>query len=314
MKRCLFVAVLITLCFHQYSLANERLAVMPFRGSGVDTPTLETVYQLLVTDIAKQNVYDVVPESDIVDRLGGRDCSDAACAADIGKQVNATKAVLGNLNRLGEKVIFQYSLVDVSSGATLLSDDLSAMQVEDLDQVSKRIALSIVHEVPAQKTLEIGLVTEQESQEDRTRKANSSWGIGFGYLYPEHGYDNKESIFVWDFRSLYEMRTVTVDALMGIREGFALNVAMLYTMGRKDLSPFIGAGVGFHAVSHEQYYYSDGSYYYNEGNEEADDGFEFLFKAGFLAFRTYDFRVVGTVAFVVTLGVMRAGKRVFGLF
>lgn len=92
----------------------------------------------------------------------------------------------------------------------------------------------------------------------------------------------------------------------------------------KDFSPFVGASVGFHGVSHEQYY--DGhDYSTNHENNKREDGFEFLIKGGLLAFRTYDFRVVATVeytmtfndyndrAIVLTLGVMRGGKKIFGI-
>jgi hypothetical protein len=252
-----------------------------------------------------------------------RGCSETACAIEIGKQVNAAKVVFGGLNKLGEKIILQYNLVDVSTGATLLSDDLSALRVEDLDQVVKRVAASIVQQIPAAKTVEVGLVTELESQEGNTRKASSSWGIGFGYLYPEKGYDGEQRIFVWDFRSFYEMRHIAVDALLGLRQGFALNVGFVYLPSRKDFSPFVGVGVGFHAVSHPQDYYSN---YSDDQKDKRGDGFEFLIKGGLLAFRTYDFRVIAGVeysitlndyndrAIVVTIGVMRAGKRVFGIF
>jgi hypothetical protein len=323
MRRFLFAVVFFILCFNQSIYAQKRLAVLPITGSGVEASTLETVYMLLTSEIRKLKTYDIIPESDIQPLLGGRGCSEPACAIDIGRQVNASRVVSGSLNKLGEKIIFQYCLADVASGKVLLADNLGALQVEDLDLVTKRIAVSIVQEVPAEKTLEVGLVTEQESQEVNTRKAISNYGIAFGYLYPQKGYEDKSHIFVWDFRSLYEMRNFAVDALLGIRQGVALNIAFLYLASRRDFCPFIGAGLGFHAVSHERTEYDP--YSYNEGNRTSD-GFEISIKAGILAFRTYDFRVVANGeycitfnddddrAFVVTLGVTRAGKKVFGVF
>ena len=323
MKRALSAIAFVAMSFPQMLFALDRLAVLPLGGRGADVSTQETVYQLLVSQITQSKKYDVVPQSEIEPFLPESGCMEAACAAEIGAQVKASKVVYGSLNSLGEKIIFQYAVVDVSSGKTVLSDELSAMQVEDLDQVSKRVAASIVQETPVEKTVEVGLVTEQETQEARSRKANSTWGIGFGYIYPQKGYDDKDRIFVWDFRSFYELRHVTVDAVLGIREGVALNIGFLYLMSPKDFSPFIGAGVGFHAVSHESAY---DQYAYDHDSHTTSDGFEFLFKGGFLTFRTYDFRVVATVEYsitlndyddqgiVVTIGIMRAGKRVFGIF
>jgi hypothetical protein len=323
MKTISILLLLVSISFH-FASGQEKLAILPLGGVDVENSTKETVYRLLTSEISQLKKYDLVPESEISPLVGERGCLDAACAIEIGRQVHASKVVFGSLNKLGEKIIFQYNLADVIAGQTLLSDDLSAVRVEDLDQVTKRVAASIVQQTPAEKTVEVGLVTEQESQEPRERKANSSVGIAFGYLYPSKGYNDLDPIFVWDFRSLYEMRHVAVDAVLGIRKGFALNVGCLYLMSLRDFSPFAGAGIGFHNVDHE-YKYGD-TYSHDNRDEKGSDGFEFLFKAGIMAFRTYDFRVIVTGEYsitlndyddhaaVVTIGVMRSGKRVFGIF
>ena len=326
MKKVFLTVILVSLSFPQFVCAQETLAVLPLKWSSVDISTQETVYMLLLSDIRQLKKYTVIPESEILPLLGDGSCSEAACAVEIGRQVQASKVVFGSLNKLGEKIIFHYELVEVSSGEILISDDMNALRVEELDQVTKRVAASIVGQTPVEKTAEIGLVTEQETLEPNRRKANASWGIAFGYLYPQKGYDDEKDVFVWDFRSFYEMRNFALDALMGIRKGFALNVGFLYIPSPKDFSPFVGAGVGFHAVSHDviSSYSYDSQYDYH--TEEPNDGFEFLVKGGLLAFRTYDFRVVATVeysltlndfddrAIVLTIGVMRSGKKVFGIF
>jgi len=325
MNRLIIVCMAVLMALGGRSIAQDRMAVLPLGGIGIGASTQETVYQLLVSEITQLKKYQIVPQSEVISSMGETRCSEATCAIEIGKMTDASKVVYGSLNRLGEKIIFQYSLVDVGTGQVVLSDDLTAMQVEELDQVAKRVAMSVVQEKPVDKTIEVGAVTEKEAEESKERKANSSWGIGFGYIYPEHGYDNEDRIFVWDFRSIFEMRHVAVDALLGIRKGVSLNVGCLYMTSLKDFSPYVGAGVGFHAVAHKSYYYEDGRYVDND-EEQSDDGFEILLKGGLLAFRTYDFRVVATVEYSVTfndfkdrgllltIGVMRSGSRVFGIF
>jgi hypothetical protein len=319
MKKIIFLIVF--LATYQFTYALDKLAVLPIGGNGVDSATQETIYMLLTSKISQYNTYEIVPTGDILSALAGRSCLESACAADIGRQVNASKVVYGSLNKLGEKIIFQYNLIDVLTRATVLSDEMTSTRVEDLDQVTQRVAASIVKQVPANKTIEVGLVTEQETQETKTRKSVSSGGIGFGYLYPQKGYGGKQRIFVWDFRSIYEMRHVAVDAILGIREGIALNIGMLYLPSLKDYSPYAGVGIGFHAINHDEGY---DSYQNNQGKR--GDGLEFLVKGGLLAFRTYDFREVLNVEYsvtlndyndagaVVTIGVMRSGKKVFGIF
>lgn len=329
MKLITITLVVAMTVFSGNVMAAQKLAVLPIGGAGVDPATSTTVHMLLSSEIRQLKCFDIIPDAAINDAMAGAPCEDASCARDIGNAVNADKVVVGSLNRLGEKIIFQYSLIEVSSGKIQLSDDLSALKVEDLDQVAKRIALSICQQIPVDRTVEVGLVTEQETQDVRSRKANATWGIGFGYLYPSHGYDNDDRIFVWDFRSLYELRHISVDAVLGIRQGFALNVGLLYIPSRKDFSPFIGGGVGFHAVSHKDWYQYSYDPYYGSGGyyeEKSFDGFEVVAKAGIMAFRTYDFRLLVNIeyavvfneyddqGFVMTISVMKAGKRVFGIF
>ncbi|MEW5702162.1 MAG: hypothetical protein AB1792_08040 [Candidatus Zixiibacteriota bacterium] len=324
MKRAILALMILSSSVRVSLAAQERLAVLPLRGIGVDPTTAQTVRLLLQSELTRLKKYEVASETEIALLLADSSCSDAACAAGVGRQLKVAKVVFGSLNRLGEKIIFQYHLVDVSSGSTLFSDAMSALHVEDLDQVTKRVAVSITEQTPAEKTVEVGRVTEQESLQPHERKANSSSGIGVGYLYPEEGYDDKQSFFIWDFRSLYEIRHVAVDALLGIRKGLAVNVGVMYLPSLRDFSPFVAGGLGFHTVDHEYRY--DESHPYDEQDNKSSGGVEFLIKGGLLAFRTYDFRVIANFeyslalngahdrGYVVTLGIMRAGKKIFGIF
>ena len=61
--------------------------------------------------------------------------------------------------------------------------------MEDLDQVVKRIALSIAKHVPVEKTAEVGLITGQELQKPNTRRTKSSWGFTF------NDYEDRAGLF-----------------------------------------------------------------------------------------------------------------------
>ena len=161
------------------ALAQEKLAVLQFTGNGVDAPTRTTVRLLLISEISRLKKYELIPEVALDSLPGATSCADAVCALEIGRRSGADRVVCGSLNRLGEKIILKYSLVDVASGTAVVYD-ISTMRVEDLDVVCQRVAASIVDGVPVDKTLVVGQVTEQESREVNTRKANSSWGSGLG--------------------------------------------------------------------------------------------------------------------------------------
>lgn len=305
---------------------QDSLALLPLTGNGIDDADLQTVYLLLQSEIRQSGSYELIPESAVRPLMPADGCAEPACAIELGSTAGVGKVAYGSLNKLGEKIIYQYGLVDVASQQVLIADQMTAHRVEDLDQVVKRVALSVTQLTPADKTVEVGLVTKQESIEPSTRKATSTWGIEFGYLYPSHGYSGERSVFVWDFRSIYEFRHFAIDGLLGLRKGGSLNIGMLYLPSSKDVSPFIGAGLGYHAIDHPEADYWDPEHPYEQITEPESDGFEFLLKVGVIGFRTYDFRVIGTLEYsivlndyddkgaVFTIGIMRAGKRLFGLF
>ncbi len=97
MKKTLFAVAILATCLPQLLLAEDRLAVLPLAGSGVDASTQETVYQLLVSQITQLKKYEVVPRSEIQPLLPESGCADAVCATEIGSRVKATKVVYGSL-------------------------------------------------------------------------------------------------------------------------------------------------------------------------------------------------------------------------
>jgi TolB-like protein len=325
MTRVFLAVTFFSLSVYQPGCTQETLAVLPFKGNGVDIATQKTVYTLLLSEIKQLKQFKVIPQSDVLPLVGDGSCSETACAVDIARQVQATRVAFGSLNKLGEKIICQYNLVEVTSGETLCSGDLGALRVEDLDQVAKQVAASIVLQTPAaDNRAVVGFVTRQESPKPDTRKSTVSLGIDCGYLYPQEGYDNEKGVFVWDIRGIYEMQHFAVDVLLGMRKGAALNVGFLYLSDPTDFSPFVGAGVGLHTVTYRQ------TNAWNDSDDcqdnELNTGLQFLIKGGLLAFRTHDVRVAATVdysfslddcedrAIVLTIGVMGAGNKVFGIF
>lgn len=290
MKKNTWYAIILIFVIPSFLFGQEKIAVLPFRSVGIDSTSAETAYLLLLQEVEKSGKYQMVPESQIRQALNSSTCSEISCALDIGKKLNAAKVVFSSLNRLGEKLILQYSLVDVQSGQILLSDNMTASYIEDLDQVVKRVALSIANHLPVKKTAEVGLITEQESLKPNTRGTKSSWGFTFGQLYPQRGYDDEERIFVVEVRTMYEMEHFAVTGLFAIRKGFAFGVSGLYLFSRKDFSPYLGLGTGFHIVSHDNIY--EYTYPYEERAEKQKSGIMANIQGGLLAFRTYHFHVL----------------------
>ncbi len=69
----------------------------------------------------------------------------------------------------GEKIIVQYFLMDVSSGKPMLMDQISAVSVEDLEPVMKRVASNIVEIKSSENNAQVGSIVQEET--DRTAPA-----------------------------------------------------------------------------------------------------------------------------------------------
>lgn len=297
MKTITRYAAILILVMPSLFYGQETLAILPFRSVGLDSASAKTVYLLLFQEVAKSGKYQMVPETQIRSVLGSVSCSEISCAVEAAQKLRAGFVAFGSLNRLGEKIIVQYTLADASSGSILLSDNMTAMYVEDLDQVVKRIGLSIANHVAVDKTAEVGLITEQESLTPNTRRTKTTWGFTFGQLYPQNGYDSKERILVFEVRSLYEMKQFAVSGLFAIRKGVAFGVGGMYLFSRQDFSPYLGLGTGVHIVAHGNYY---DNYPYEEQKKSNGSGIMVNANAGLLAFRTYHFHVIANVEYCLT--------------
>ncbi len=315
MRGCLLSAVLVLLMLPSALLAKDAIAVLPLETVGVDLESAETAYMLLSQEIRKTDKYDVIPEDLVRDAMDFGGCQDPVCAVAIGKKLESQFVVYGSLNRLGSKIIVNYSLLNVADDEVVLVDVVTSLTIEDLDTVMKRVASSIVNQKPADETAEVGAITAQETVTPASRKAITTSGIGFGYLYPQKGYEGKE-IFALDFVSRYEGKDFNVTALFGIRKGVAFNIGMEYLFSRTDFCPYLGGGLGFHWVAHDDFLDFD----------DRADGFEALARCGLMGFRTFNFRVLVNLdytytfneyddqALVLTIGIMRVNTKLFGLF
>jgi len=206
---------------------------------------------------------------------------DLDCAVDIGIKLNARKVVSTNLSKLGNKVVVQFMLFDVNENRTILADNVVSKNLDDLEMVIKRIAISIAHEKQIEETAEVGAIVKNENKSITRRRAKRYAGLSFGYLFPIEGYNSDlEKVLTVDFRAGYEMTNTAVGALFAIRQGFATNIYIHYLMTKTDICPYIGGAFGFHWIGH------------NDNFKKRGDGFEITGSAGLRLFRTYNFQVV----------------------
>jgi TolB-like protein len=295
---------------------SDKIVVLPIISNGIDLASVKTAESILRMELSKQSTLTVITQKRTLETVGNENCSDEECAKDIGQKLDAKQALLCKLNPLGEKIIVQYILVETSTGKNLLSEQTTALNVEDLEPVMKRVAISVAKVLPFNANPEVGTIVGQESIESLRRASRYNFGVGFGYLYPDQGYDSDKKSFTINGYFDYEIQDYAVGLMLGARKGFAINLYGNYLFSRTDICPYLGGSLGFHWVSSHQsssYYYT--TYYPNPVNK-AEDGIELGLKTGVRIFHTYNFQLFiqgeyimtfndyNDKAFVFTIGIL----------
>jgi len=271
---------------------TARIAILPFQSKGIDSVYIQTAESILRTEVGKLSPMDIISPKRISDALGGSTCIETECALDLGKKLNATRVVGSQILPLGEKLIIDYFMVDVPSNRRILSDEITASSVEELDAVMKRVAKGIVSGAPYEKNAEVGNIVQGESNEPLRRASRKNFGVMFGYLYPTSGYDGSDRVFVGDARFDFELNDYAAGILLGIRKGFAMNLYGSYLASRTDVCPYIGGGFGFHWVSHDEVMSVGPTGNYTISPSNRSDGFELTVETGLRVLHTYNFQLM----------------------
>lgn len=269
--------------------ASIKIAVLPISSNGIDSISVNTVQSILELALTKDKNVNVITSAQLKELVGTKECMTSKCAEEIGKQTGASRVVGCKLAALGDKIMVQYFITDVKSGKDILLDQVAAMNIEDLQPVMERIAISAVKLTPVSDNAEVGKIYKEESEEPLRRSSRKNIGISFGYLYPQNGYDNVDKSFVVDFHLDYELEDYAVGMMLAARKGFAMNIYSDYLFSRKDICPYLGGAFGFHWISHNSPVYD---YSGITNVKKSSDGFEFSINTGLRILHTYNFQIV----------------------
>ena len=272
---------------------SKKIVLLPLISSGIESNSVNTAESILRMELGNEDNLIVVSEKKTVAALDNDNCEDEDCAKLIGEQLSADEVLICKLNPLGEKLIVQYQLIETSTGKNILSERATAMDVEDLDAVMKRVAISVANQAPFNTNQEVGNIVKQESIESLRQKARYNFGMGFGYLFPDNGYDNdKKKSFTINGYFDYEIKDFAAGLMIGARKGFAINLYGNYLFSKTDISPYLGTSLGFHWVAHEDWLFSD--------DKKDGDGIELGLLGGIRIFHTYNFQMFIQGEYIVT--------------
>ncbi len=270
---------------------SKTLVVLPFKAYGVDSTSTQTVLALLRREFEQRDAYNVIQESYTPES----ECQDLECAVSAGRSVGADLVLYGHFSRLGTKVLWSFTLVDVERNAKEFSGDVTKQRIEDFQSSISGVAKSI--ETGVLETNSAGSSQILSISKDH-RRDTIIFGIGVGQLFPVHGYidrrysdddynynnvvvpDTIKRAFVLDSRvALKVSDNYTLDLLFGIRRGILLNIGASYDPLNSVVSPYVGGGLGY-------YIYIGEDSFDNNDPDFFTSGFQVMVKGGLWFFKT----------------------------
>ena len=280
--------------------ASKKIAVLPFVANDIDQASIQTAESIFRMDLEKVITKEIISEKKTREEIGENECTDQECAKSLGEILNADEVLLCKLSPLGEKIIIQYILIETSTGKNILAEQATAINLEDLDAVMYRIALSVANHTPFSANVEVGNVVGQETIEPSSRSGRFNFGVGFGYLFPTQGYDDDDKSFTLNLYFDYEIEDVAVGLMGGARDGIAIALYGNYLFSKADVCPYLGGALGFHWINHDDYYSYSYPYYY-QPSEMDEDGVELGLGAGLRILHTYSIQLFINVEYIITL-------------
>ncbi|MEO0081850.1 MAG: hypothetical protein ABIL25_06120 [candidate division WOR-3 bacterium] len=295
MAKLRFVLLLVALC--SIALPQVKVLLYDFEPRGVELGFVKTNTQLLRD--ALNGTYKFI----VVDPRPGTSCYGVVAAAESARVYGADNALVGNIMSIGGQQIMTYQLVDASSGALVLQDRVTLPDVQELPVVAERVASSLAEKKPYAETVEPEKMTSAEvgPRFKHPRQPYASLFLTAGYQFhpAESGRDSmvenysfSPNLFNLNMAVSFETQQMLTMLQMGLmrgRQGEAdINFDLLshYVLGKSDFAPIMGGGIGVTRFSWRDTTKPD--------NKAHDDGMSVSAGVGFLALRTYYFRLMTT--------------------
>jgi hypothetical protein len=233
---------------------GRSIAVFDPVGVGVDNDACQAVGDLLRSELQKIG-RSVTPRSS----MPAASCADEACATTAARTL-ADEAVVTKLSRLNQKVMVITTLVDTQTGRVTFSDRAAAASLDDMDALTIRMARSLTEHRAIADTMTPGTMTDYDAQEQKRQKSLFTTGLRIGGVVPiADSYAGASTLYDIDLVSYYEVRQYAIEAAIGYRGNTndptrrvgdgGIDLGGYYHLMDADISPFVGAGVGLHAVA-----------------------------------------------------------------
>ena len=206
-----FVLLLILYLIPSFAFATKRLAVLEFRGVGVD----EAVLRVMADDVRigvleginKQQVdgHDilVMTHENMMDMLSsmGKTAADCQgeCEVEIARNIGADYVISGDMTKIGSLFVLNIKLHETTRGELLAGEQVRKKNIEDMLESSKDAGINVTR-----KGLDIRGNNSSSSSNftggQFNKSTNDDWSVG----------DDEEEVIV-EFKSTPNGATVYVD-------------------------------------------------------------------------------------------------------
>jgi hypothetical protein len=257
-------------------------AVFDFEPIGVDSTQTQILGILLRDRLIDTRAFRILVPTK------GTKCYTQALAESLGSAMGAQKAVIGNVMKVGGRLLVSYKLLDLAQRTVEYSDRASVESETQMEIVTERIAQSIRDKQPYAQTPEAVRASQTGVKEVTPKEPMSSVLFTTGYAFPIAGsaaLTKAGMLFNLDAAISYEMPDMFTLAQMGIRTAGDMRDVHFELLAHKfgstkDIAPFYGGGFGVHRI-------------WAEG--KSTGGLSVSANAGMLFFRSYYFRIISNV-------------------
>jgi hypothetical protein len=280
------------------ALALGSTLVLPLQAVGVDSTTALVVADLLRGELEARGILVLGVRAPGTALSPEAACQDAPCASAVASAHGASVAVYGSLSRLGEKIIVRSRAVRVGEAVPFFADQLASATEEDLDALVRRIAAGIAEGRPNADTATVDTVTREESRRPARRATRKGLGLRAGFLFPvadSYGGASQLTNLRLAYRREAREFMIETTTLLGLawsedtQDWTILDVFAARLFGAGDIAPYLGAGIGVHAVN-VRYQDEDRRPYgeYGVTYEQSKTTLTADLGVGVVALRTYD--------------------------
>ncbi len=245
---------MVALAFTALAYASERVYLAPFSMIGINEDLGITAEKLMHAYIDENGRYILVnyAEDDSVK------AGDYESINKVAIEKNCSKFIIAEFTRLGQNTITSFKLYDVNNEKPVWSDRLKAANPDDFDPIIERVARNIGSKRLATDDDDIYTITEQETKKPKKKAVTTYLGFKIvGETAFNHGstdggfgifvfYDAGNVLFGFDYSGKNFKQDDDEVTLLDLRN-IDLLLSVYYPFGTKNITPFIGGGMGYSA-------------------------------------------------------------------